>query len=150
VKLSKLIRTYKGKLLLTTLTKKLLTNGEYSEFFHIFFNTFTTQFNWAYNDAFEDEEIGQIGFLYLLYLINKYGTEFRESSFYSELYFKAFPVFKARENAVFPGSSNLALTVRFFERFAEWFGFVEIHRKQNRLTEPVKVRRTKLLAHLLA
>jgi hypothetical protein len=150
LKLAKLIRAYKGKLLLTTQTQKLLLNDEYSELFHIFFNTFTTQFNWAYNDAHEDEEIGQIGFLYLLYLINKYGIEFRELSFYSESYFKAFPLSKVRENLLFAGSSRFALAVRFFERFAEWFGLVEIHRKQNRLTGPVRVRRTKLLSHLLS
>ncbi len=149
LKLSKLIRTYKGKLLLTTQTKKCLMNGEYSKLFHIFLNTFTTQFNWAYNDAFEDEEIGQTGFLYLLHLLNKYGLEFRELSFYSDLYFKAFPVFKVREESLLGLRSDFVIAVRFFERFAEWFGFVEIHREQNRLTEPVRVRRTKLLSNLL-
>jgi len=141
LKISKLIRTYKGKLLLTTQTKKYLMTGEYSKLFHIFLNAFTTQFNWAYNDSFENEEIGQLGFLYLLHLINKYGVEFRELSFYSDLYFKAFPVFKASENFV--------IAIRFFDRFAEWFGFVEIHREQNRLTGPARVRRTKLLSCLL-
>ncbi len=149
LKMSKLIRTYKGKLLLTTQTKKYLMNGEYSKLFHIFLNTFTTQFNWAYNDSFEDEEIGQTGFLYLLHLVNKYGAEFRELSFYSDLYLKAFPVFKASEKSLFATRNDFVIAIRFFDRFAEWFGFVEIHREQNELTGPVRVRRTKLLSYLL-
>ena len=149
LKMSKLIRTYKGKLLLPKRTKKCLMNGEYFELFHIFLNTFTTQFNWAYNDSSEDEEIGQVGFLYLLHLINKYGAEFRELSFYSDLYFKAFPIFKASKNSLFPIRNDFVIAIRFFDRFAEWFGFVEIHREQNRVTGPARVRRTKLLSCLL-
>ncbi len=149
LKISKLIRTYKGKLLLPKRTKKCLMNDEYSELFHIFLNTFTTQFNWAYNDSSEDEEIGQVGFLYLLHLINKYGAEFRELSFYSDLYFKAFPVLKASETSLFAIRNDFVIAIRFFDRFAEWFGFVEIHREKNSLTGPVRVRRTKLLSYLL-
>ncbi len=149
LKMSKLIRTYKGKLLLTTQTKKYLMNDEYSKLFHIFLNTFTTQFNWAYNDSCEDEEIGQVGFLYLLHLINKYGAEFRELSFYSDLYFKAFPVLKANETSLFEIRNDFVIGIRFFDRFAVWFGFVEMHREQNSLTEPIRVKRTKLLSCLL-
>ncbi len=149
LKMSKLIRTYKGKLLLTTRAKKYLINEEYSELFHIFLNTFATQFSWAYNDCFENEEIGQTGFLYLLHLINKYGVDFRELSFYSDLYFKAFPSLKANETSLLVIRNEFVLAIRFFDRFAEWFGFVEIHKEQNRLTDPSKVRRTKLLSYLL-
>ncbi len=124
-------------------------NGEYSKLFHIFLNTFTTQFNWAYNDSSEDEEIGQIGFLYLLHLINKYGAEFRELSSYSDLYLKAFPILKANETSSFTTRNDFVIATRFFDRFAEWFGFVEIHSEQNELTGPVRVRRTKLLSYLL-
>jgi hypothetical protein len=150
LKLAKLIRTYKGGLLFTAQTKKLLLNHDYSELFLTFFNTFTTQFNWAYNEAYEDEEIGQVGFLFLLYLINKYGIEFRELSFYFELYFKAFPVFKMREKSWFAGSSSSVLAIRFFERFAKWFGLVEIQRKRDGLTQARRVRKTRLLSHLLS
>ncbi len=149
LKLAKLARVYRGRLLLTKNTQALLQTDQYFELFLIFFTTFATQFNWAYNDTYEDEKIGQTGFLYLLYLIHKYGVEFRELSYYTTMYLKAFPAFKMREGFWFAGSSTAVLAIRFFERFAEWFGFVEIETREYFLNDAARLRRTKLLGELL-
>lgn len=150
LKLAKLVRVYKGRLLLTNKARKLLQNNDRSGLFHLLFNTFATQFNWAYNDGHEDEEIGQVGFLYILYLLHKYGEEPREFSFYSALYFRAFPVFNKQESHSFPGSNHFIVTHRFFMHFAKWFGFAEISRPPYGQDDPPKVRRTELLFHMMS
>lgn len=148
MKLAKLVRVYKGKLLLTQQARQYVETGRYDQLFMALFEAFTTRFNWAYNDGFENEDLGQVGFLYLLYLLNKHGKKYREISFYADLYFEAFPVFKTQMRMM--GMRNeFVLAMRFFERFAYWFGLVKAPEGRVWFDENIKVKRTKLLIHLL-
>ncbi|HEX2866879.1 MAG TPA: hypothetical protein VHO03_07540 [Ignavibacteriales bacterium] len=52
---------------------------------------FCLGYSWASNDSFESEEIAQVGFMYVIYLLKKYGGTPREARFYSKKYFQAFP-----------------------------------------------------------
>lgn len=155
LKLSGISRTYKGKLVITKQTKNDLEKGRFSNIFFKFFQGYTTRFNWAYNDRFENEENGQIGFLYLLYLVNKYGRAYRDSQFYADLYFKAFPIFNIEEQRI-EGikykERDRVIQTRFFKRFANWFGFVEIQYEDDKkyFSRSMTIKRTELLSNLLA
>lgn len=148
-----LIRKKKNMLLLTKKCKKLQKDENYSKLFYDFMKSFTLKFCWAYNDRFENQDIGQIAFLYSLYLINKYGDEFRDMNFYSNLYLTAFPSMleyadTSQESYSMRSSSY---QTRFIERFAIWFGFVEeeIIEGNHYFDRRIRIKRTKLLQELL-
>jgi len=135
-----------------SLTKKgelLLMGEKYPVIFYEFLKTFTLKFNWAYNDRFIDESVGQLGFLYVMHLINKYGDKEREINYFTDLYFMAFPSFK--DIGIDDSMNDLAFYVRFIERFALWFGFIKEReiKGKNYFEREIKIKRTKLLNYLL-
>lgn len=119
-----------GKLSLTKLGEKSLNNP--SELFSLLFQTFARKFNWAYFDGYTEHPIGQFGMGYSLYLLGKYGNQTRESTFYSEMYFRALPDLKETiEPSLYSDTEDSAhncYTVRTFERFLVYFGVVEVER----------------------
>ena len=151
LELAGIIRPNKGKLRLVNKWKRKLEKQEFSTIFMQFFKSYTTEFNWAYNDGYENEETGHVGFLFLLNLVKKYGQNFRDVHFYTEKYFRAFPMLAFEDNLFGVdgryNSGESAVIIRFFERFAERFGFVEI--KTNSIKPYFKrekeIRKTKLL-----
>ena len=153
LKLAGLLRKKYGYLLLTKKAQKYLSEGNESNLFLHLFENYSMKFNWGYNDGYDIDDIGQIGFLFLLYLLKINGTEFRELSFYSNLYFKAFPTFldNYQQGDDFHRRSPYnALSIRFFERFAYWFGFIEYKGSENLTysTKNVKMRKSDLLDSL--
>jgi len=148
LKLAGIIRQAKGRLLLVKKWEnKLVANDHYAIYTH-FFKNYTSEFNWAYNDGYENEQTGQQGFAFLLYLIHKYGQDFRDIHFYTEKYFRAFPMLYFKDNPLTASYSydnaERVVYMRFFERFAERFGFVEIGKdKENPYFQrEMKIRRT--------
>jgi hypothetical protein len=148
--LSGLARKQYNFLLLTKKCESLLKEEKYSEIFYEFLQAFTLKFNWAYNDAYDNEELGQLGFLYSLYLLRKYGNEKKDIKYYTDLYFSAFPSFTESEN----GSRSMnesAFHTRFITRFALWFGFAEEDMKIGKSfwEFEIKIKRTEFLEQLL-
>jgi hypothetical protein len=123
-----ILRKVHHKLMFTKQGKKYYKEGRFSDLFLMFLKAFTFKFNWAYNDGYENEQIGQLGFLYMLHLLNKYGKTFKPLKYYANLYFKAFPDFKHFEGSedYYYDSNENAIYTRFFERFCNWFGFVDL------------------------
>jgi hypothetical protein len=155
LKVAGIVRNYKGKLVLVNHWKSVLNSQKYSKIFNHFFTTYSTEFNWAYNDGHEIEETGQVGFLYLLYLLKKYGQQFRDIHFYSTKYFKAFPTLafgdKDPEEDERYNKSERVLDLRFFERFVLLFGFGEkrIDSKKPYYQRKIEIKKTTLLDSLL-
>jgi len=154
LKLSGLIRKYHGNLFLTKKGLKYLAEGNESSLFLHLLETYSMKFNWGYNDRYDIDNIGQIGFLYLLFLLKKFGSKAREISFYLNLYFKAFPAFLNNyqyQNYFLEKYPNNALNVRFFERFAYWFGFITYQGIDELpfIKSDVKIKKTFLLDSLL-
>ena len=150
--LAGLAKKVHNRLSLTKTGKTLLHEENYPMIFVYFLETFCRKFNWAYNDRFENNDLGQIGFLYSLHILKKYGGELRALKFYSDSYFSAFPSFDYMlENAKFKFNiRDFAYQVRFVEGFAKWFGFAEVQVEgDDYLNQKVKVKRTKLLEQFL-
>ncbi|MBU2506862.1 MAG: hypothetical protein KJ799_09075 [Bacteroidetes bacterium] len=144
-----LIRKKHNQLSQTRKCASLMMVENYSEIFYEFLKAFTSKFNWAYNDAFTDGGVGQIGFLYSLYFVNKYGSEERNFKYFSDLYFRAFPSFL--ENSEGKQFIESAFRIRFFTRFAIWFGFIEenIAKEKQYIERKINLRRTNLLKRLI-
>jgi len=147
-----ILRKIRRKLLFTNKGRKYFEDERFNDLFHLFLRAFTIKFNWAYNDGYENEQIGQLGFLYSLYLINKYGDTYKNLKYYSDLYFKAFPVFKSlRKTSEYDYDfTENALYTRFLGRFCKWFGFVQIQNSHNELyiNQNTRVKKTLLLSNL--
>jgi hypothetical protein len=119
----------KGKMIFTTKGYELINPGKRIELFKKVLESFTTKFDWACNDGYSKYPVGQLGWGFTIYLLNKFGNTERTKQFYADMYLKAFPKFI--EEFPVKGFSTPqrdftnCYTLRSFDRFAEWFGFAE-------------------------
>lgn len=127
--LSGLTKKRVGKVTLTSKGKSILTSP--MKVFEIIFPVYAQKFNWGYHDGYQDNGSVQSTFGFLLYLLIQYGGEEKSTKFYSQKHSKAFPMIfdevVSFQNYGTPENyyDNL-LRVRLFERFLEWFGFVNV------------------------
>ncbi len=124
-----LIRKYKGRFILSKKCRLALEEGEGGVYLELF-RTYAQTFNWAYSDGYPDLQIVQRSFLYSMYLLHKYGEDFRSWEFYSGKFIKAFPMVldEVPEYTYGTKEENLGwiYALRSLERFAEFFGLVDI------------------------
>ena len=128
LKLSGVVIVRNNKLQLTGAGRRISENPVL--LFQTLFTKFATNFNTGYLDRYESDTIGNVGILYAVYLLNLFGSERREASFYAQLYFKAFPDL-IREINFFPFSTPEksaydCFIYRTFEKGLFLFGLVEI------------------------
>jgi hypothetical protein len=116
--MSGLARKRDGKIHITSKGQKLLAA---EKLLSIILSTFVSKFNWAYFDRYENQTIGQFGAYYSIYLLHKYGSEKREAGFYANKYFKAF----FKEYIGIHTDEEYCYALRTFERFLQYFGFIE-------------------------
>ncbi|AVR46033.1 hypothetical protein C7S20_12640 [Christiangramia fulva] len=139
IELSQLVKKRNNKLSRTQKGEEII-KSDHLLFKHIL-EIFTLKFNWAYFDLYENEEIGQLGFGFSFVLLNKYGKAKKSPNFYAQKYLKAFD-FNKDQNDGFPDNPENAYTVRTFERFLEYFGFVEL--EGDGFKKPKMVKKTAL------
>jgi hypothetical protein len=72
-RVSGILKKVKGNLLLTKSGLMLLNTEKRTDFFRKVLKSFTTEFNWACNDCYADFPIGQFGWGFTIFLLNKYG-----------------------------------------------------------------------------
>ncbi len=128
IKLSGVVIIRKNKLQLTKSGKEVTKNPVF--LFQTLFTTFATNFNQGYLDRYESNSIGNVGTIYMVYLLSLFGKKQREASFYAQLYFKAFPAlineiifhpFSTPEKSAYD-----CFIYRTFEKGLFLFGLVEI------------------------
>ncbi len=123
-----LIRKYKGKFILTKKCRLAMESGLDGVYLELF-RAYTQTFNWAYGDRYPDLAIVQRSFLYTLYLLHKYGSEFRPPEFYKEKFIQAFPMaleeVPDRPYATSEKTVGRCYVFRSLEGFAEFFGLAE-------------------------
>ena len=145
-----IIRKYKGRFQATKTGQSVVEQGMDGRAFLALFKTHTRKFNWAYGDRYPDIPTIQQSFLFTLYLLSKYGDSLRPSSFYGDLFLKAFPValqetppvsFEEREETLLS-----CYALRTLGRFAHFLGFIEIEGSDNdRWIEKRAVKKTSFL-----
>jgi hypothetical protein len=97
-------------------------------------SAFVSKFNWAYYDFYENDDIGRIGAYFSIYLLDKYGNEKRETSFYANKYFRAF----FREYIGINTEPHHIYSLRTFDRFLAYFGFLEEYKENDDTIKYVK------------
>lgn len=126
-----LIKIQNKRLSLTRKCNDQLTPENRFELFRTVFDTYTTEFNWAYNDRHTDIPVGQSGFGFTLLLLKVFGNESREARFYADIFRSAVPavidIFDEEDDSR-PREERFTrcYCLRSFERFTDWFGLTEI------------------------
>jgi hypothetical protein len=134
--LAGLIKKKKNVINLTKRGEKSLETGN---LLSVILTAFVSKFNWSYYDHYEDGKIGQLGAYFSIYLLSKYGNEERDAEFYANKYFKAF----FKEYVGINTEKHRAYSLRTFDRFLNYFGFLEEFNK-NKLMGTVVVKKTKI------
>lgn len=130
VQMSGLGRKYRGRLQLVQATQKRLGRGDWAGIVRELLHCHTRQFNWAYQDRFPPLPTIQQGALFSLYLLARFGDQWRPVSFYIDAFVRAFPMVQD-EAQEYDGPIDprdvvrSAWTLRTFQRFAHPFGLIE-------------------------
>lgn len=127
VELARLVRKSRGRLTLTKKGTELLKAENRLGLFKEFLLSFTNLFAWSFNDGYTREPIGQIGWAFLIYMLDKFGEQGRDVEFYASKYLNAFPEFiSCFTEGPRPAKEGFihCYGVRAFERFLVWFGLV--------------------------
>jgi hypothetical protein len=134
-KIAGLIRINHNKISLTKKAEKIINSNDLFEYL---FEITCNKYNWAYFDSFLDENIGQLGYNYTLYLINKYGNDWKDESFYADLYFKAFEHFKESDEYYMLSGCYVH---RVLNQILKYYGLIEY---ENKKIEIGNIRKTEL------
>ena len=148
--LAGLTKKRNGKLSLTKKGHKLLESANQKPaLFYCFLEAYTTKFNMGCFDGYDDNGCGQTGFLFMLWLIQKFGASIKQHDFYIKKYFKAFPTFLGADETRFIFHS---FETRFFTRFCNYFGFIDTidkYTEKENYTTVWKIASSELLAALI-
>ncbi len=90
--LAGLIRKYKGHFILSRDCRGLLADGGMSAVYPRLFRAYARNYNWAYGDRYPIISFIQQSFLFSLYLLTRYGGDWRPQSFYGDCFLRAFPM----------------------------------------------------------
>ena len=129
-RLMRVLKISNNKLSLTKKGEQLLEPKNRIDLLKETLITFTNKFNWSFNDRYLDDNIGQLGCGYTLYLFLKFGDTEETIESYANKYLRAFPqllgdfpdmMFIDKQKGVLGCYEH-----RTFSRFLEWFGFVNI------------------------
>lgn len=116
-------------------TLSLTKNGleiieDENKLFKLIFINFSKKYNWGFPDKYEDKGMIQKLMGYTLYLLNKYGDQFRTVQWYFDQFNTAFPdvadafnEFEDRSDSEFFLFS--CYQVRTFERFLNYFNMID-------------------------
>ena len=125
-----LLRITKGRLFLTNKCNTALSSGGMKKLYPLLFNAYTCKFNWGYLDGYESLGIIQQSFLFTLYLLHIFGTDWRPAAYYADCFIQAFPLsLKDVEEKTYEKPEETLRRVyilRSLERFADFFGLVEL------------------------
>lgn len=111
----RLIKTRVGKLSLTAKGKQLL--ADHNELMRTIMLFLFRDYNTGWLDLYEDNEVGNVGRLYSLWLLHHYGADWRNTGFYADEYSKAFPMLNADHGYEY----------RVFNRLFRFIGLCEIN-----------------------
>lgn len=114
--------------------------------------TFCCKFNKAYFDGYESDRIGNMGVGFTLMLLSKYGSEKHPDIFYSDKYFKAFPLLL---NGLVPSYTTVecmassCYSIRTFDRLLLHLGLIEIDAVRHYEREKKEIIKTELFDKLI-
>ncbi|MFH1491331.1 MAG: hypothetical protein ABII06_20685 [Pseudomonadota bacterium] len=111
-----------------------MTKGFSGPHFFTLLNVFTRKFNWAFQDRYPPFWAIQGGFVFSLYLLHRKARQFIAENDLGDDFIRAFPPVLSEAEYALPldPADNVrhCFSLRFLERFCEYFGFADIRREK--------------------
>ncbi|MCU0359756.1 MAG: hypothetical protein MUF75_03400 [Bacteroidia bacterium] len=130
-----LARKSNGKLYLTRLAQDAMSKQNRNALFIKTLCAYTEKLAWSNFDGYPPLPVGNLGWGFTVILLLKYGSESHQLSYYAEKYIRAFPNllrdFPQRQYSTPKEDLIRCYCLRSFERFMEWWGFVNIEPKDH-------------------
>ena len=134
LKLCGWLKKHKNHYGLTAKGRRILTHGFSASEFFTLFKVFTRKFNWAFQDRYPELQIIQDGYLFCLYLVYRKARDFVEDQELGEFFVRAFPMAVSEMKAALPinpaDNVKSCFSLRFLDRFCEYFGLVDTRREK--------------------
>lgn len=150
--LGELITCKNNKIIVSDYGFELLEDGDRDELFKTIFYAFTENFLWAHLDGYASALTGQLGFVFSLSMLKHYGKTSHDLVFYANKYKEAFPLLMNHfKDYPYYSKEKQFLScyrVRLFERFFQWFGFVNTDEFDLLKTEKCRYSKTDLVDKL--
>jgi len=127
----KFTKKRKGKMSLTKKGSDFIAKESRLKLLQSIFEAYAFNLNWSYHDGYEDTGQIQKTFGYILYLILQYGHEERVASFYANKLHRAFPQLTEVFTSAWLtplGLMKSCMSTRCFQRFFNWFHFIEVQK----------------------
>ncbi len=132
--LAGLIRKYKGKFILSRDCRALLAEEGRPGLFPRLFKAYVDQYNWGYGDGYSEIHFIQRSFIFTLYLLSRYGNDWRPQAFYEDCFLQAFPMVldEVEPDTVFTPEQEVrsCYSLRALKRFAGFLGLVTVEQVQ--------------------
>jgi len=126
--LAGLLRKYKGKFILTRKCRQKIASHGVGSVYSDLFMAYVRKFNWAYRDHYPELGFIQRSFLFTLYLLQKYGEETRQHTFYEDIFLEAFPQLldEVPDSPYLSGEEKIRYAYRYraLDHFAVFFGLI--------------------------
>ena len=148
------IRKYRGRFAVSGGCRKIMAKHGSAGIYPKLFREFTTRYNWAYRDNWQQIDLIQQSFPFTLYLLEKYGSEWQTNSFYEDRFLRAFPGVLPHvapvgnyysPEQVLRGSYSL----RCLHSFAAFLGLAEIQQDPGERHNVFRLRKLPLLDHVV-
>lgn len=85
------LRKVNGKFTVTKTCQKSIATKGLAAVYPKLFRMYAERYNWGYRSYDDDFSYVQDSFLFSVYMLHRFGDEFRPSSFYEDAYLQAFP-----------------------------------------------------------
>ncbi|HEY3298592.1 MAG TPA: SEC-C domain-containing protein [Armatimonadota bacterium] len=134
--LAGLVRKYKGKFILSRECRKLMAESGMRAIYPRLFQAYARRFNWGYRDGYPELRFIQQSFVFTLYLLHRFGGEWRPNAFYEDAFLRAFPQVIEEVGPVTydtpEGQLRRCYSSRTLDGFAAFLGLAEIRRESER------------------
>ncbi len=152
--LSGFIRKNKGKFVVSSGCRKLMSKHGLAGIYPRLFREFTTRYNWAYRDNWQQVPLIQHSFLFTLHLLNRHGSDWQSNLFYEDWFIRAFPSILQEVSPIGEYYSaeqvlRRCYSLRCLESFAGFLGLVEIQSEADKPHRDFRLRRLPLLNHVV-
>lgn len=126
---------FKKQFKLTRRGHNALSDGITEPHFYRLLNTFAVKFNWAFQDGYPPLRIIQRSWLFSLFLLHEKAKANTEDVALAKFFIKAFPETALEIDSLYTSEFEYlthCFSLRFLERFCEYFGFVECRREKQK------------------
>jgi hypothetical protein len=152
--LSGFVRKHKGKFIVSSECRKLMSKHGPAGIYPRLFREFATRYDWAYRDRWQQVYLIQQSFLFTLNLLKRHGTDWQTSRFYEDWFLRAFPAVLQEISPVgeyFSPEQILrsCYSLRCLDSFAGFFGLAEIQRDSGEPYSDFRLRKLPLLDHVV-